>query len=177
MDEYELELDWRGFELHPETPPGGMRLDEYFPPERLAGMAEYMTSFAARFGIEDFRQRERIPNTRRALALAEVAREEGKLDAFRQRAMAAHWRDGMDLENDDDLETIARDASLFADAVERSRDPKYLERVDALRAEANAIGVEGIPTFILGRYGFSGAQPYEAFEALAQRAGATKRTR
>lgn len=153
-----------------------MRLDEYFPPERLAGMADYMKSFAAQFGIEDFQQRERIPNTRRALALAEVAREEGKLDAYRQRAMDAHWRDGMDLENDDDLRAIARDANLSEDAVERSRsDPKYLERVDAMRAEANAIGVQGIPTFILGRYGFSGAQAYEAFEALAERAGAKKR--
>jgi predicted DsbA family dithiol-disulfide isomerase len=175
LDEYDLELDWRGFELHPETPPGGMRLDEYFPPERLAGMAEYMKNFAAQYGIHDFVQRERIPNTRRALALAEVAREEGKLEPFRQRAMHAHWRDGMDLENDDDLRTIARDAGLAEDAVERARDPRYLERVDAIRAEANAVGVEGIPTLVLGRYGFSGAQPYEAFAALAERAGAGKR--
>ena len=79
MDEYEIELDWRGFELHPETPPGGMRLDEYFPPERLAGMREYMKNFAAQFGIHDFNQRDRIPNTRRALALAEVAREKEEM--------------------------------------------------------------------------------------------------
>jgi len=176
LDEYEIELDWRGFELHPETPPGGMRLDEYFPPERRKGMDEYMKNFAARFGIHDFRSRDRIPNTRRALALAEVAREEGKLDAYRQRAMDAHWRDGMDLENDDDLRAIARDAGLSADAVERSRsDPSHLQRVDAMRAEANAVGVDGIPTFILGRYAFSGAQPYEAFERLAERAGAGRR--
>ena len=176
MDEYELELDWRGFELHPETPPGGMRLDEYFPPERLAGMAEYMKEFAARFGITDFKQRDRIPNTRRALALAEVAREEGRLEPYRQRAMHAHWRDGMNLEDDADLETIARDAGLSADAVERSKtDPRYLERIDAIRDEASAIGVQGIPTFVIGRYGFSGAQPYENFVALAERAGATKR--
>ena len=175
MDEYELELDWRGFELHPETPPGGMRLDEYFPPQRLAGMAEYMKNFAAQFGIHDFNQRDRIPNTRRALALAEVAREEGRLEPYRQRAMHAHWRDGMDLESDDDLRTIALDAGLPDDAVERSRDPKYLQRIDAIREEANAIGVEGIPTFILDRYGFSGAQSYENFVRLAERAGARKR--
>jgi predicted DsbA family dithiol-disulfide isomerase len=175
LDEYELELDWRGFELHPETSPGGMRLDEFFPQERLAGMAEYMKNFAAQQGVHDFVQGERIPNTRRALALAEVAREEGKLEAFRQRAMHAHWRDGMDLENDDDLRTIAGDAGLSPDAVERARDPRYLERVDAIRAEANAVGVQGIPTFVMGRYGFSGAQPYEAFVSLAERAGARRR--
>ena len=176
MDEYELELDWRGFELHPETPAGGMRLEEYFPPERLRGMAEYMKSFAARFGIDDFRQRDRIPNTRRALALAEVAREEGRLEPYRQRAMHAHWRDGLDLENDEDLRTIAADAGLSEDAVERSKDAKYLERIDSIREEASAIGVRGIPTFVIGRNGFSGAQPYEVFAELAERAGAKRRT-
>jgi predicted DsbA family dithiol-disulfide isomerase len=153
-----------------------MRLDEYFPPDRLRGMESYMREFAARFGIDDFRSRERIPNTRRALALAEVAREEGKLDAFRTRAMEAHWRDEMNLENDDDLRAIARDAGLSDDAVARSKDdPRYLARVDALRAEANAIGVEGIPTFVIRNLGLSGCQPYEVFEQFAAQAGARRR--
>ena len=154
-----------------------MRLDQYFPPWRLAGMETYMKNFAAQFGIDDFRSRERIPNTRRALARAEVARDEGKLDAFRTLAMEAHWRDGRDLENDDDLRAIAREAGLSDDAVARSHDdPRYLARVDALRAEAKAIGVEGIPTFILGDLAVSGAQAYEVFERFAERAGAKRRS-
>ena len=148
-----------------------------FPPERLRGMETYMKNFAAQFGITDFQHRDRIPNTRRALALAELARDEGRLDAFRTRAMDAHWRDGLDLENDDDLRTIARDAGLPDDAVERStNDPQYLARVDALREEANALGVQGIPTFVLGNLGVSGAQPYEVFQQFAERAGAKKKS-
>ena len=62
-----------------------------------------------------------------------MAREEGELDAYRQRAMDAHWRNRMDLESDDDLRAISRDAGLPDDAVERSRaDPKYMQRVDAI---------------------------------------------
>jgi predicted DsbA family dithiol-disulfide isomerase len=149
-----------------------MRLDELLPPERLAGMAQYMRDFAARFGIENFEPRDRVPNTRRALALAEVARDENRLDEYRERAMNAHWRDGMDLENDDDLRTIARDAGLSDDAVDRSRDdPRYLARVDAIREEANRVGVQGIPTFVIGRVGLSGCQPYEVFEQFVQQAG------
>ena len=176
LNDYDLDLDWRGFELHPETPPGGMPLDRYFPPQRIQQMGEYMKSFAARFGIDDFRQRDRIPNTRRALALAEVARDEGKLDVFRSRAMEAHWRDGMNLEDDDDLGAIARDAGLADGAVERSKsDPQYLQRIDAIREEANRIGVEGIPTFVIGRLGMSGAQPYENFVRFAEQAGVPKK--
>lgn len=139
-------------------------------------MRAHLEQLAARAGIEGFRQPERIPNTRRALALAEVAREEGRLDAYRERAMDAHWRDGLDLESDADLHLIAADAALPPDAVSRSlSDPRYLARVDALRAEAGAVGVQGIPTFVLGRFAISGAQPYEVFEELARRAGAARR--
>jgi predicted DsbA family dithiol-disulfide isomerase len=155
-----------------------MRLDEYFPRERLAGMRAHLQQLAERNSIEGFRQPERIPNTRRALALAEVARDEDRLDAYRQRAMDAHWRDGLNLESDEDLRLIASDAGLSADAVARStEDPRYLERVDAMRAEANDVGVQGIPTFVLGPYALSGAQPYEVFEELARRAGAAARGR
>ena len=162
--------------MHPETPPGGTRLDEFFPPQRLAQMGEYMKKFAASFGVPDFRPRDRIPNTRRALALAEVAREEGRLDPYRRRAMDAHWKDGMDLENDDDLKTIARDAGLSGDAVERSAsDPRFLARVDAIREEAGQLGVQGIPTFVIGNLGLSGCQPYEVLAEFASRAGARRR--
>jgi predicted DsbA family dithiol-disulfide isomerase len=154
-----------------------MRLDEYFPAERVATMREHLQQLAGRVGITDLRQPERIPNTRRALALAEVAREEGRLEPYRQRAMDAHWRDGLDLESDADLRTIAADAALPPDAVARSvADPHYLRRVDAIRAEADALGVQGIPTFVIGRYGISGAQPYEVFEELARRAGVARRS-
>jgi predicted DsbA family dithiol-disulfide isomerase len=35
--------------------------------------------------------------------------------------------------------------------------------------EALYLGVRGIPSFIIGRYFFSGAQPYELFQRVAQR--------
>ena len=139
-------------------------------------MANYMTTFAARFGIEDFRQPERMPNTRRALALAEVARDEGKLDAYRSRAMEAHWKDGMNLEDDDDLRAIAHEVGLTTDAVERSHsDRQYLGRVDATREESERIGVQGIPTFVIGRSGLSGCQPYEILAEFVTSAGARRR--
>ncbi len=154
-----------------------MRLDEYLPPQRVAQMAAYMKSFAAEFGIDDFQQRERIPNTRRALALAEVAREQGRLDEYRARAMDGHWRDGMNLEDDDDLRRIAADSGMSDDAVDRSKDdPRYLHRIDEIREEANGIGVEGIPTFVIGRIGLSGCQPYPAFAAFAERAEVPRRS-
>jgi predicted DsbA family dithiol-disulfide isomerase len=51
---------------------------------------------------------------------------------------------------------------------------RYLARVDALRAEANAIGVEGIRTFGLGNLAINGAQRYEVFERFAERGAVRK---
>ncbi len=150
---------------------------------RTQGRAERMAQFAASFGVTGMKHPGRIPNTRRALAIAELARERGMLDAFRDSAMRAHWRDGMDLEKDADLAEVARHAGLDPDeALAASRDPKYLARIDAVREEANALGVTGIPTFVFGDLeakplAVVGCQPYEVLAEAAQQAGARRRSR
>ena len=50
---YDLEIDWRGYQLHPETPEGGMDLSAMFGAARLPAMREHMLGFAKGFGITD----------------------------------------------------------------------------------------------------------------------------
>ena len=174
--ELELEVDWRGFELHPETPLGGMPTTSLVPRDRLEPMRAHMRQFAARFGIDDMAMPEHLPNTRRALAMAEFARDQGRLDAFRDAAMEAHWTRGENLERDDDLRAVASRAGLNpTDALQAADAAPYRERVDALRAEAHAAGVTGIPTFFFGVEKVVGCQPYEELAAAARRAGAPAR--
>jgi predicted DsbA family dithiol-disulfide isomerase len=116
---------------------------------------------------------ERLPNTRRALAVAEFARDNGKLDTFRDLAMQAHWKDGRDLENDRNLGELAAVAGLDpASAIEAAGSAKYLGRVDELREEACGMGITGIPTFIIKNQRVVGCQPYEALAEAARNAGA-----
>lgn len=176
LDEYDLELDWRGFELHPELPPGGTSLEMLFPPEKVEAMHEHLLQLAAHFGAHGMKLSLHVPNTRRILALAEVAREQGKLQELRDVAMDAHWLEQRDLEDERELYLIANTAGLSGDAVKlAATDPKYLQRVDEARSEAEEMGVTGIPTFILGNYGVVGCQPFSVLEQLAQAAGAKKR--
>lgn len=169
-------MDWRGFELHPETPVGGMPLARLVPPGRLESMRAFLRDFAARFGIDNMPQPEHVPNTRRVLAMAEYARDHARLDAFRDTAMTAYWLHRANLERDDELAAIASRSGLDPDAALRAADaPAYLQRVDALRAEAAAAGVTGIPTFFFGDERVAGCQPYEVLEAAAQRAGARRK--
>ena len=134
-------------------------------------MREYMRRFAAGFGIEDMGSPDRIPNTRRALAMAEYAREQGRGDAFRDSAMDAHWRRGENLEAGEDLLAVASRAELDPEAaLSAADDATHQARVDAIRAEASDQGVTGIPTFFVGDEVIVGCQPYEVLAAAVRRA-------
>lgn len=168
-------MDWRGFELHPETPEGGVGIGRLFGAGQVEPMRQHMKRFAAQFGIHDMRHPDRLPNTRRILAAAELARDEGRLDDFRAAAMNAYWRGGADLEDTAVVREIARQVGLDADsAVAAMDDPRYLDRVDAVRRESINAGVTGIPTFFIGEQTIVGCQPYPVLASAVERAGGAR---
>lgn len=142
-----------------------MPADRLFGPGGRERARDYLRSFAASFGIRDMRQPDHIPNTRAALAAAERARDEGCLDPFRKAAMNAYWREGRDLEDPDVIGDLGMVAGLDPDAaVEAMTDATYLRRIGRTRVEANAAGVTGIPTFLIGDRTIVGCQPYPVLE-------------
>jgi len=184
LREHELDLEWHGFELHPDTPRGGMPLQALFGAGvDLAALHQRTQRFAAGFGVTGFDPPNALRNTRRALAVAELARERGCLPAFRKAAFDAHWRQGKNLEDDADLGAVASSVGLDpAEAIAAADSPALLSRVDARQAEARAAGVTGIPTFILigeaadaRPQAVVGCQPYEVLADAARRAGVRPR--
>jgi 2-hydroxychromene-2-carboxylate isomerase len=148
-------------------------------------MLRYVKAFAAGFGIPDLTPPERLASTRRALAVAEHARDVGRLEPFVAAAYDAYWRRCEGLESDAELAELARRARLDPDAaVGAATDPALLARVDAARASAIAAGVTGIPTFdvspIVPRSQdvpsrVVGCQRYEVLADAVRRAGGRRR--
>ncbi|WNG43813.1 thioredoxin domain-containing protein [Archangium minus] len=174
QEEFDVEVEWKGFQLHPGTPRGGVPLDRLF-----GGRAEMMRSqvaqFARGFGVS-IQVPGHLYNTRRVLALTEWAREQGRFQAFYEAAMEAHWQRGEDLENPDVLARLAEQAGLPGEEARSAMDaPQYQARVEALREEGEREGVQGIPTFFIGDVRVVGCQPYEVFAEAARRAGAQPR--
>jgi predicted DsbA family dithiol-disulfide isomerase len=139
-------------------------------------MSTHLARFAATFGVEGLRIPERSPNTRAALALAEHARDQGRLQPLRQAAMDAFWRRGEDLEDREVLARCATEAGLDpVRALAALDDPAVVARVDAMGRDAARAGVTGIPTFLVGDLRVVGCQPYEVIAAAAEAAGAQRR--
>jgi predicted DsbA family dithiol-disulfide isomerase len=176
LRDFDLVLDWRGFELHPGTPRGGMPLTALFPGAHLPSLHDRTRRFGAQFGVVGFDPPDRLVNSRRALAIAEAARDQGVLEPFRDKAFDAHWRQGKNLENDADLREIAVLVGLDPDvAIAAADDPAFLARVDEKQADARAQGVTGIPTFFFGTSRVVGCQPLEALARAAEQGGAKRR--
>ncbi len=175
-------MEWEGYELHPETPPGGVAISSIL--RDADAMLRYVRQFAAGFGIDDLRPPERVANTRRAMAAARRAGEVGRLERFSAAAYDAYWRKGAGIESDGEIAAIARESGVDpAEAVAAASDPALLAVVDAARRAAIAAGVTGIPTFDVapgpGTTGAGarvvGCQRYEVLAEAVRRAGGRRR--
>ena len=158
------------FDLHPEYPPEGIPRAEL--DRRYGGPFHdrLKAQFAAQ-GLEYAPPPDVVPNTRKALRLTELARDRGLHEELHDRLMDAYWAESEDIGDGDVLRRVAVEVGLGAEAVDRVlAGDDYLERVEASTAEAQSIGIHGIPAFLLGgRLLVLGAQPQEVFErALGQ---------
>jgi predicted DsbA family dithiol-disulfide isomerase len=118
-----------------------------------------------------FNPPERMPNSRAALRVSELARERGLHREVHDRLMDALWSEGEDIGDRAVLLRVSVEAGLDADEVAAVLDgDAYLDRVLGSTAQAHTIGVTGVPAFLLDRRLLVlGAQPREVFEqAYAQ---------
>jgi predicted DsbA family dithiol-disulfide isomerase len=85
--EYDVEIEWVPFELHPEIPPEGRPRDEVLPAAYLARAEEGVNRLATSVGLH-LKLHERLINSRPALQAAEFAREQGRFDAMHHSCCA-----------------------------------------------------------------------------------------
>lgn len=116
---------------------------------------------------------DRVPNSRSALMLSEVARDSELFDVLHRRLFDAYWARGRDIGDERVLveEGIAAglDEQAIVDAI---HDERHLSRVEAETRGALELGVNGVPAWLIDRRLLvPGAQPHEVFERALQRLG------
>ena len=122
---------------------------------------------------QPFAPAETISNTRDALRLTELARDRGLHEPFHDRLMEAFWAEGRNLADHDVLRELAAETGLDAAEVDDVlASDAHLERVLASTREAQSIGINGIPAFLLdGKLLVLGAHPRETFERAFEQLG------
>jgi predicted DsbA family dithiol-disulfide isomerase len=167
-----VEVTWLPFELHPEIPAEGMSIADYFGhlPGRLEQIERSMQSLAAQVGLT-MRRRERLINSRKALATAEFARERGAFDQVHQALFRMHWEGPGQLDDVEDLKRVVASAGLDPAELEAAlQDGRYERVIDDNQREAMAMGVNAIPAHLFGRrFLVIGAYPDEYFRQVLRR--------
>jgi len=177
----EVEVRWRSYQLDPSLPERfeGSEVEylskvKGMDPAQVSGMLEHVTAQAAGVGLNYRFDDLVVANTFTAHRLIHLARDLRGAEtaaAVKEALLAAHFEQGQDISNHDVLSGIGAGAGLEPDAVrEVLAGTGYTDSVNSDIAEARALGVSGVPFFVLDRrYGISGAQPEEVFtQALTQ---------
>ena len=110
--EFDLEIDWRGFQIHPEWPAEGMPASEYRSMDEGTRRAVWqrIQSLANEAGFS-MKPPELLMNSRLSLEAAEFAKEAGAGEAFEERVYRAYFQEGQNI----------GDRGVLGDLAERSR--------------------------------------------------------
>src|SRR4051812_15604334 len=161
---------WLPFYLHPEYPPDGIPRAQLLA--RYGERADlHVRSMFEQVGLTYAPPPEVVPNTMKALRVTELARDRDLHAPFHDRLMDAYWTESRDIGDPDVLRILAAEVGLDKDEVERVlASDEYRDRVLASTGQAQQIGINGIPAFLLDEQLLVlGAQPEEVFErAFAQ---------
>ena len=165
------------FPLHPDTPAEGRALQELFRsgPEGVAEKNARMKALMEAEGLP-YAERSHTYNSRLAQELGSWADTVDDRGALHDALYRAYFVDRRNIGHQDVLLDIAESVGLSqADARKVLEERTYRAAVDADWAKSRGYGVTGVPTFVAGRAGIVGAQPYEAIERLLIEAGAKHR--
>jgi predicted DsbA family dithiol-disulfide isomerase len=174
-------VTWRAFELDPGAP--AVRDSAYSYVTRLAkkygtseveaqGMIQRMVELAAQDGLAfDFTQI-RPGNTFNAHRLLHLAKQRGLQGALKERLFRAYLCEGQAIGDGETLLRLATEVGLEADEVQALLSSDlYAAEVRGDQREAQAIGIDGVPFFVLARrYAVAGAQPAELLVQALEKA-------
>ena len=163
-----VEVTWRSFELDPAAPatqdePQAVLLARKYgvSVEKAEAMNARMTEQAAGEGLEFHFERARVANTFDAHRLVHFARTRGLQDAMKERLFRAYLTEGRSLGDRETLVELAGVVGLDASETRAALDSgNFAQGVRADEARARALGITGVPFFVIDeKYGISGAQP------------------
>jgi predicted DsbA family dithiol-disulfide isomerase len=173
----QIAVRWQPFQLDPTIPAGGMDRRAYLrnkfhDDKRLDEVHARLTALGAEVGIAyRFDAISRAPNTLDAHRLIRWASVADAQDRVVERLFRLYFEEGRDIGGRASLVEVARECGMDGEVVAKLlADGRDVKAVRAEIAQAQSIGVTGVPFFIFAsRFGVSGAQSVDVLaKAIAQ---------
>ncbi len=174
----QIDVEWRSYQLDPTLPDHYDGTEtEYLsrikgmPQDQVKQMFGHVTAQAAGEGLDYDFDKVVVANSFTAHRFLHLAKEHGLMDQAKDALLSGHFEQGKDI---GDTEYLVSTGVVLGMPEEEIRETlagdRFAAEVRADIAEARALGVNGVPFFVLDRkYGISGAQPAEAFaQAIRQ---------
>jgi predicted DsbA family dithiol-disulfide isomerase len=169
--EHDVKIEWVHFPLHPETPAEGRALAAMFGGREADRKARH-EQMKARMTAEGLPYGERTMtyNSRLAQELGKWADTQPGGEALHDAFFRAYFVDARDISNVDVMLDVVKSAGLPLEAAREVLEQRtFKDAVDADWKLSREYGITGVPTFVVGRYGVVGAQPYEALVDLVKK--------
>ena len=170
--EHNVKVEWIHFPLHPDTPAEGRSLADLFSGRQVDRKAMH-AQMKARMDAEGLPYGERTMtyNSRLAQELGKWADTQPGGAALHDALFRAYFVEARDISQPAVLLDIVERLGLSVEDAREVLEKRAFEAaVDADWELSRQYGITGVPTFVVGRYGVVGAQPYEALEALVRKA-------
>jgi predicted DsbA family dithiol-disulfide isomerase len=170
--EHGVKVEWVHFPLHPDAPAEGRSLDDLFAGRNLDRKAMH-AQMKARMDAEGLPYGERTMtyNSRLAQELGKWADTQPGGEPIHEALFRAYFVEARDISKPAVLLEIAERVGLPVEAAREVLERRTFEAaVDADWRPSHELGISGVPTFVAGRWGVVGAQPYEILVRLVERA-------
>jgi len=163
---YEIEIGWTAFPLHPDTPEEGLTLEELFE-GRSIDIDQMMTRLKQVADEEGLPlgERKKTYNSRLAQELGKWAESQGRGDEFHRALFRAYFVDGKNIGKIPVLIDLAESMELSRKGAQEVLETRaFKEAVDLDWSRSREKGVTAVPSFMLNQQAVVGAQPYEVLE-------------
>jgi predicted DsbA family dithiol-disulfide isomerase len=168
-DRGEVEVEWLPFELRPAPRPLLAVRGDHLRVDWTRHVYRRALAMEVEIHLPRYQPRSTLP-----LAACLWAQEQGRLRHFKHALYEAFFCEGEDIATDAELARAATRAGLDpAEIVRAAYDDARFARIRAVRAEAEAAGVRGVPTLVSqdgeSHWGMGGLERLLAGEPLVPR--------
>lgn len=162
-----VEIEWKSFILDPnKITDTSMRIEQSLAKrkgitvEKAKEMSTYATEAAKKVDLRYNFDKTIVANTYNVHRLLHFSKIHGVQNEVKEAALKAYFTDGKNIDDTDTLLQLGIDAGLDSkQLLNILNSDQYLDDVKADIAEAQQIGVQGVPFFVFDRkFAVSGAQ-------------------